>query len=236
MTIARRLAWTSILLLASCGGAPPAPSHVAHEPPTCPPCPSDEGPPEPAFTEAEPNVQVGSCSLGWLPSGVARDVSPADTEALAALVRAWLSSSSGAPPRFELQRGIAFVKTANDEGADPPYPLSSGPRSSLECGLHAVWLRAHLRSMFALGASPDMGGITCDENVCCMAGMEFVPTRAIVFRPATGEENAWAIESTYELAEAALAEDVVAANRAYVARELAGHQRGTCRGEPPGSF
>lgn len=184
--------------------------------------------------EAPLNVHAGTCETEWLPEGVVRDLAPEERESLLALVRAWLSSGHERP-LIEHRRGILFAKSEYDEGADPPYPSSSSAASLRACGLTSRWLREHLRALFAMAASPDFDGVTCDRNVCCVAGMELVPDRAIVFaRVTSNDAPAWVIESTYEVAEAALGDEQVAANRRYVAAQLARERSGTCRGEPPG--
>lgn len=184
--------------------------------------------------EAPLNVHAGTCETEWLPEGVVRDLAPEEREALLAHVRAWLSSGHERP-LIEHRRGILFAKSEYDEGADPPYPSSSAAASLRACGLTSRWLREHLRALFAMAASPDFDGVTCDRNVCCIAGMELVPDRAIVFsRVTSNDAPAWAIESAYEVAEAALGDEQVAANRREVAARLARERSGTCRGEPPG--
>lgn len=233
----RRLPPGPLLALAAfgCGGATQAASAPCAREPE--PIPRDEPAartqPDPA-EEAPLTVRAGSCETEWLPEGVVTELSPEEREALLALVRSWLSGG-GERPLIEHRRGILFAKSEYDEGADPPYPSSSSAASLRACGLTSSWLREHLRALFAMAASPDFDGVTCDRNVCCIAGMEFVPDRAIVFsRVAWDDAPAWVIQSTYEVAEAALGDEQVAANRRYVAAQLARERSGTCRGEPPG--
>ncbi len=223
------------LLAFGCGGATQAASAPCAGAPE--PIPRDEpaarAQPDPA-EEAPLTVRAGSCETEWLPEGVVTELSPEEREALLALVRSWLSGG-GERPLIEHRRGILFAKSEYDEGADPPYPSSSSAASLRACGLTSSWLREHLRALFAMAASPDFDGVTCDRNVCCIAGIEFVPDRAIVFSRVTwNDAPAWAIQSTYEVAEAALGDEQVAANRRYVAAQLARERSGTCRGEPPG--
>ncbi|HEY8428743.1 MAG TPA: hypothetical protein VIL20_10230, partial [Sandaracinaceae bacterium] len=151
-------------------------------------------------------------------------------------VRAWLAPGPVDQPRIEHRRGVLFAKSAYAEGTDPPYPSSSAAASMRACGLVGAWLRAHLRATFALAASPELGGVRCDGNVCCISGMEYVPERAIVLRRATeGEAPVWILEAAYEVAEAALADEVVAENRRTVARALEREARGGCPNEPAGT-
>lgn len=225
MNAKRTVTIALLLALTSCGATQSPPAAVSRE----------QADVQPRMSEpAAPVVRVGECPIDWLPPGVVRATSGDETEELAAQIRSWLEDGH-ALPRVELVRGIVFVKSADDEGADPPYPVSSAAASLRACGLTATWLRAHLRSIFASAAGPDMDGVTCDRNVCCVAGMEYVPNRAIVFRRITeGDEAVWIIESTYEVAEATLSEERVTENRRYVAGELTRLAQGSCPGEPPG--
>ncbi len=199
-------------------------------------CPEHVAPPQDSQRSSPPNVRVAACSVDWLPPGVVRDVPTEQTDELAVLVREWLAPRPRVAPRIDLQGGIVFAKSADDSGADPPHPRSTAATGEHVCGLHAVWLRAHLRSTFALAASHDADAVRCHQNVCCVPGMEYVSDRAIVFRrvESEGAPAFWVIDSAYEVAEASLRDDVVTANRRDVAGRLARHAESTCAGEPPG--
>lgn len=223
----RALALT--LVLAGCAPALP---------PTAAPCPHEERLPERPEGPAEPSarltVRAGACETDWLPEGTVVDLPDAEAQALIEAMARWLEGDASAQPRIDLERGVAFAKSEDDEGRDPPYPSTSAAASVLVCGLSARWLRDHVQRVFALAAQPEMGGVTCDENVCCFEGMEFVSDRAIVLRRVTeGEAAGWVLVSAHEVAEAALGEPRVTANRRYVAGELARRAAERCP-EPPG--
>lgn len=195
--------------------------------------PEGDAPGAPA--SAPLRVRVGECSTDWLPPGVVRDVPPEHTEELVALLRAWLSEEPLDRPRIDLPRGVAFAKSEDDVATDPPHPSWTAAQGLRACGLTARWLHAHLADMFALGARH--GGVRCQGNVCCMAGMEHVSTRGIVLRrELEHDQPVWVLESAYEVAEGTLRDDVVARNRREVARELGRLAAGACPGEPPGLF
>ena len=224
-----RRALALILVLAGCTPAVPPPAA---------PCQRDGRPPErieeaPESTEGQ--VRAGECETDWLPEGTVVDLSDAEANELIEAMARWLGGDVSAQPRIDLERGVVFAKSEDDEGRDPPYPSTSSEASMLACGLTARWLRDHVRSVFALAAQPDMGGVTCDENVCCFQGMEFVSDRAIVLRRVTeGAAPAWVLVSAHEVAEAALGEPYATSNRRYVARELTRRAGERCPGEPAG--
>lgn len=220
----RTLALT--LVLAGCTPAVPPPAA---------PCPRDELPPIEDASGMELRVRAGECETDWLPEGTVVDLSDAEAQALIEAMARWLAGDVSARPRIDVERGVAYAKSADDEGRDPPYPSTSGEASMLACGLSARWLRDHVQRVFAFAAHPDIGGVTCDENVCCFEGMEFVSDRAIVLRRVTeGESEGWVLVSAHEVAEAALGEPYATANRRYVASELTRRAGERCAGEPPG--
>lgn len=224
------VALAALVALGGCGAATPAPCECHEVEPAQSRAPASE-----EATEQTLNVRAGECETDWLPSGTAIDLSESDEADLIGRMRAWLGGDPSQAPLIEHRRGIFFAKSADDEGADPPYPSSSAATSMRACGLTSSWLRDHVQATFAMAASPDFDGVTCDENVCCISGMEYVPDRAIVFRRTRlHDAPAWVIESTYSVAEAALGDEYVAANRRYVAEQLARGATSTCPGEPPG--
>ena len=231
---------------AACGRDEPARVQVAEPTPpvaepdepahaTEPTTPVDPIEPPPAHEPAGPEVVVGSCDVGWLPADIVTDVPAQETESLAETMRAWLAEGAMREVFVDRQRGVAFAKSEDDLGADPPYPTHTQAQSELVCGVSSRWLTDHVRARFSLSASPDMGGVTCEKNVCCTPGMEFVSNAILVARRTTvNDEPRWTLDAYVEIAQAALGEEYVERNRRYVSRELTRHRRRTCPGEPPG--
>jgi hypothetical protein len=226
------VAWVA---LCACGGEQRATSVQEPACEECPACPEVVAPAEPrpsATVDEEPaipQVRAGSCDVGWLPSGTTRDLSDDDAEALASAVRDWIAGDGSQVIASE--RGIVYAKSEDDRGDDPPYPPEAGPLAARACGLGARWLADHLRARFALSAGPDGDGVVCEENVCCSAGMEYVPHARIVFSQ-DPDRGVWTIDSALFVNEAALGEEYVARNRAFVAAALTRLASRRCGREP----
>lgn len=211
-----------MVLLGACGGGerecPEAPTTGAEAPVVSPVEPMHE-----------PRVIAGTCETSWLPAGTARDLSDADEAALASAVREWLAGEG-----YRVQPGsggIVFAKSEDDRGDDPPYPPEASALAARACGLGARWLVDHLRARLEIPAGPDGEGLVCDENVCCFAGMEFVPHGTVVFAR-DAERDVWTVESALFVSEAALSEETVSRNRAFVAGALGRLAGASCEGEP----
>lgn len=211
---------------------PPEPEPVAPPPPEGP---STEIEPPPSEASAEPRVTIGECDVGWLPPGTVVDTTPEETETLAQAMREWLGEGAVRELLVDTRRGIVFAKSEDDLGADPPYPTRTQAQSTLACGVTATWLTDAIRNRFARAASPDFGGVVCQDNVCCYPGMEYLSRGIVIARRETvADTPRWILDAYVEVAEAALAEEPAARNREYVARALERERRRTCRDEPAG--
>ncbi len=213
-------------------GEPTEPTEAAE-----PSEPSEPSAVQPAREQARaaPQVTVGACDVGWLPEGTVVDVSPEETESLAEAMRQWLDEGAVRELLVDTRRGIVFAKSEDDLGADPPYPTRTQAQSTLACGVSAGWLTDSIRSDFARAASPDFGGVTCQDNVCCYPGMEYASRGILVARRETvADTPRWILDAYLQVAEAALGEEHVTRNREHVARALERERRLRCRGEPVG--
>jgi len=216
-----------VMCAGGCGGAPPraaltpADSHAA--PQTHAPAP-----------EAV-RVTRGACNLEAIPTELLLDLSDAEARALTAFVGQWLAGASA--PQIAWRKGIAFAKSEDDTGADPPYPTAVNAQSLLACGLAQRWLRSHLELELAERGRGD-GGIACQQNVCCwLPRMEFDSGGAVVFGRPAEPTGAWVVRAAVEVADnGALMRETVAANRAKVRRGLAGLLRQTCDDEPKNPY
>ncbi|UJR78421.1 hypothetical protein [Sandaracinus amylolyticus] len=200
------------VLLAACGGGEQAqPAPIA-----------STG----AESRSEPRVIAGTCDTSWLPEGTTRDVADAS---LASEVRAWLG---GEGSRIVASRtGIVFAKSEDDRGDDPPHPPEAAALAARACGLGARWLVDHLRARLSISAGPDGDGVTCDDDVCCVRGMEFVPNATVVFRR-DAEREVWEVTTALLVNEAALTEETIARNRRFAADAVQRLEGRTCEGEP----
>jgi hypothetical protein len=180
------------------------------------------------------DIAVGDCDTRWLPASLVSDVPAKDTEELVEFLSDWLAdegASSNAGPVIESRRGIAFAKSEDHAGADPPLANRTKAQSTLACGLSSVWLRSHLRATLAEFE------VRCRRNVCCYAGSaESTSDGVVVFRRATAGLPApsWAVAAAGEYGRATIDEAHVAANRKTVAQGLERVQKGKCAGEPAG--
>ncbi|WP_053236167.1 hypothetical protein [Sandaracinus amylolyticus] len=203
------------VLLSACGGG-----EAERE---CPPVVSAGAESAPSA----PRVIAGTCDTSWLPEGTTRDV--ADDESLAREVRAWLAGEGGRI--VAAHDGIVFAKSEDDRGDDPPYPPEASALAARTCGLGARWLVDHLRARLSIAAGPDGDGVTCEDDVCCMRGMEFVPNATVVFHR-DPEREVWGVETALLVNEGALTDEAITRNRRFVAdavRQLAAR---SCEGEP----
>lgn len=232
-------------IVAGCGSpAVSAPrGEQARGEPTPPTTPAPTAALAPAPVEAPPDdggeavrVSTGSCDVAWLPPGMVVDVTDEQAASLVEAVREWAAPGGIRALMIESQRGIAWAKSEDDLGADPPYATHTRAQGGLACGVASRWLADHVQVAFARQASPDYGGVICEENVCCYAGMEFMSRGILVARLSQGPDAPrWVIDAHAEIAEATLSEEVIAANRAHVTRTLARHRRQSCPNEPAGS-
>jgi len=209
----------------------------------CPACPppteaaTDLAPqPDEDFSVDEPPralVDAGECDTSWLPPGLATDVRDDEARELLELVQSWVEGRYG--PAIDHERGIAFAKSEDDLGADPPYPSFVLRDASRACGRNAVWLREHARSLLETHASPEFGGgVQCSENVCCYDALgEYDSGGTLVFARAGEEGGRWTLRAVAVLANnGTLGNEWVDGERAWVTAALARNARGRCAGEP----
>lgn len=229
------------LFLAACGGPAPAttcPEPVASEPePAVCPDSVAEPAPEPApVAEPEPEfayeVPVGECDFRGIPAAYREEVTAEQTAELAERVRGWLETGDNGFG-FAARKGIAFAKTEDDQGADPPYPSWSSAQGVHACGVEARWLAGSLRGTFAAhGGEYGNGPVTCQGNVCCyLATGEYDSAGGAVFTRARGR---WELRAVYEVADnGTLGEEFIEAGYQTVNRHLTRLARQQCR-EPRG--
>ncbi len=155
--------------------------------------------------------------------GYAKDVSDADTRAIAELVRTWLART-GLPPAIDETRGVLYVQSDEDRGDDPPYPRTADAHSERACGTAAYWL------LDSLAARLSHTDLYCCDNVCTYGGMEYAPDGALVFdkrKDRLGDEE-WTITAWTETYTHTLDDPIVRKNLADVARMLARERKKTC--------
>jgi hypothetical protein len=234
-----RLVPAFVLLACACGNDTTAAPASA----LCAPCPECPTTPAESATGSEvveeptpaegPLVVAGTCDTSWLPPGLVTDVDDAATLRLVETVRRWIERDD--LPGIDVATGVIYAKSADDTGADPPYPSFVGREGVLACGHNARWLRDHARGLLALHAAPDMGeGVHCTENVCCYAALgEYDSSGTLVFD--LREDERVVLRALAIVADnGTLGEDYVRSERQFVTGELGRHARGRCRGEPPG--
>jgi hypothetical protein len=177
-------------------------------------------------------VAAGECDTSWLPQGLPTDVSDAEAAELVSIVEGWMGRRSA--PGLDVAVGVAFAKSEDDVGSDPPYPSFLGRDAERACGRNALWLREYARTLIQVHASPDMGdGVTCTENVCCYEALgEYDSSGTFVFLPG-GDDEPWSLRAVAFVADnGTLGEEWVEAERAWVTAALARGMRGRCAGEP----
>lgn len=183
--------------------------------------------------EVPPRATAGTCNVSRVPASMVQRLSDEDAAALVTLVNDWLDAPTpfGPRPDIEHRRGIVHVESEEDRGDDPPYPRSAGPEAQRVCGSAAAWLRTHLRERLRR-----VEGLACQGNVCCYAGMEYMPTGFVVFHRAEGEDGpAWVIEGWVQVHVAALVDEIATANWRHAETALRRLADTRCPGEPPGS-
>ncbi len=149
----------------------------------CGPPPALEPPEEACDPQPAPDpsqVTLGSCDGSWRPPGYVRETSTADTDAIVALVGAWITGEDS--PGIDVARGIVYAKPDDDSGRSGPYPSFVPREASVECGRHALWLRNSMQLDFRARAMPGSEGVRCTKNICCyQASGEFDSSGTIVF-------------------------------------------------------
>lgn len=231
--------------LTACGSAAPCPTCPE---PACEPVAggaepvADEPAAEPAaeepVTEApepdEGRVRVvrGTCRADAVPAAMRETLTDEEAELLAARVQGWMDSDYN-PFGIAPRQGIAFAKSEDDIGSDPPHPTALLEQGVLACGVEARWLAAYVGAQLLMHGGPDGNGpITCDGNVCCYpALMEYDSAGGVVF--ARVGEGHWRLRAAYEAADnGTLGEDFVDAAYRTVHGHLTRLQNQTCRREP----
>lgn len=227
----------AIAVAASCARSPQAPAQNDDQANVAP-TPVSAAAPVAVASDAgtPPLVTNGQCEIAWLPKGLVTDLPDAQAKSLIEAVGAWAKPRSVRNLMIDSQRGIAYAKSEDDLGGEPPFPRHTDAQGGLACGLQSLWMADSIHDAMTLHAQPSYGGIRCEDNVCCFDGMEFVSGGILVARrvtPPDGEPR-WVIDAYAEVAQAALGAQTVQANRAFVAGALARYRAQTCAGEPPG--
>lgn len=207
----------------------PDPEPVAEAEPPPEPDPEPAPAPVPAF---EYEVAVGECDLRGVPERYREEVTEEQTAELAERVRGWLETGDNGFG-FAARQGIAFAKSEDDQGADPPYPSWSSAQGVHACGVEARWLAASLRGTFAAhGGEYGNGPVTCQGNVCCyLARGEYDSAGGAVFTRARGR---WELRAVYQVADnGTLGGEYVTSNYQTIHRHLSRMARRQCR-EPAG--
>lgn len=232
-----------ILALGACHSAPTTtcPGPAADPAPTSEPAPEPveaEPSPEPEPVEAEPEppepaieVVAGECDLRGVPERFREEVGADQSAELVERVRAWLAGARGFG--FDPRRGIAFAKSEDDQGADPPYPSWSAAQGVHACGVQGRWLVSSTRGAFATrGGEYGSGPITCQGNVCCyLATGEYDSAGGAVF---TRRRDRWELRAVYQVADnGTLGEQYIADGYQTVNRHLTRLARRQCD-EPRG--
>ena len=214
----------------------PEPVAAEPEPAVCPePVAASEPEPElepEAEPESEFEVVVGECDLRGVPDRYREEASEAQTAELAERMQGWLETGDNGFD-FAPRRGVAFAKSEDDQGADPPYPSWSEAQGVHACGVQARWLAASLRGVFAAHAGEyGNGPITCQGNVCCyLARGEYDSAGGAVF---TRDRDRWELRAVYQVADnGTLGTEYITSGYETVNRDLTRIARRQCR-EPAG--
>lgn len=166
--------------------------------------------------------------LDGLPDSL-RLVDVEDAERIRDQVEEWINEAGFV--RVNRRRGIAYAKSEDDSGADPPYPQRVGPQGIHACGLQAEWLVESIRQTFrAHGGEYANAPIRCQGAVCCFAAMgEYDSAGGAVF----GLEGTLKMLAAWHVADnGTLGGEYVASNYAEVRRRMTPLTRRRCRGEP----